>query len=154
MIIVGSCLLPTINFSHFEKEKLHFNEGSAIASMNLTYNQKTFYDEVYGVLSENGYRSNIDTLLGFCFNEMTIVAMDAIPYTNDQQPEEFLLHNFDDLPCPKYIIFSEWDSIVLYNHLSQLDWNFPEGYYYYKCISNPDPNSGLGMTQSMIYCRK
>lgn len=157
MAIVTCCMLSMINFSLLfgKQEKLHFESEKPIARMNLTTQQKDFFDEVYAVLSENGYQGNKkDTLLGFCFNEMTVVAMDAIPYTNDQQPEEFLLHDLDNLPCPKYMILSEWDSIVLYNRLTELNWDFPDAYDYYKLESNPDPNSGYNMTQSMIYCRK
>ncbi len=154
--IVACCLLSQVNYSLLfgTQEKLHFDAETPIARMNLKHNQKAFYDEVHSVLTDYGYKGKQDTLLGFCFNEMTVVAMDAIPYTNDQQPEEFLLHDLENLPEPKYMIFSEWDSIVLYNQLSDLNWDFPNGYDYYKCTNNPDPNSGYNMTQSMIYCKK
>lgn len=154
--IVACCLLSQVNyFLLFAKqEKLHFDAETPIARMNLNHNQKAFYDEVYAILSDYGYKGKQDTLLGFCFNEMTVVAMDAVPYTNDQQPEEFLLHDLENLPCPKYMIFSEWDSIVLYNRMTELNWDFPDAYDYYKLENNPDPNSGYNMTQSMIYCRK
>lgn len=156
IVIITFCLLNPMSLlnSFKEKEKLHFDAEKPIARMNLRAEQKAFYDEVYGVLTDHGYKGKTDSLLGFCFNEMTVVAMDAIPYTNDQQPEEFLLHDLKNLPSPKYMIFSEWDSIVLYNRLSELDWDFPQGYEYYKCINNPDPNSEYNMTQSMIYCHK
>lgn len=156
MIIIGCCMLSYVDFSYLSsnQEKLHFDNEKPIARMNLTKDQKAFYDEVYGVLSENGFVGERDTLLGFCFNEMTIVAMGAIPYSTDQHPEQFRIHDFDKLPIPKYMIFSEWDSTVLYNRLSELDWDFPNGYNYYKCQNNPDPSSGYEMTQSMIYCRK
>ena len=154
IIIVVYVLLNGLDINLQNREELHFTEAEPIATMNLTANQKAFYDEVYDVLSDNGYNVGIDTLLGFCFNEMTIVAMNAKPYTNDQQPEEFLLHDLSVLPAPKYMILSEWDSIVLYNKFLELEWNFPNGYSYYKCKSNPDPNSGYNMTQSIIYCRK
>lgn len=148
-------MIQTIGIPHLNNNKLMFTKETPIARMSLSENQHAFYSEVNDILKENEYKGNYqDTLLGFCFNEMTIVAMDAVPYTNDQQPEEFLLHDLDNLPCPKYIIFSEWDSIVLYNHLSKLDWGFPQEYNYYKCVNNADPNSGYNMTQSMIYCRK
>ena len=133
---------------------MHFEAERPIARMNLSHNQKAFYEEVHTILSKYGYKGKQDTLLGFCFNEMTVVAMDAIPYTNDQQPEEFLLHDLENLPYPKYMILSEWDSIVLYDRLLELNWDFPVAYDYYKLENNPDPNSGYNMTQSMIYCRK
>lgn len=154
--IVACCLLSQVNYSLLfaKQEKLHFDAETPIARMNLNHNQKAFYDEVYAILSDYGYKGKQDTLLGFCFNEMTVVAMDAVPYTNDQQPEEFLLHDLENLPCPKYMIFSEWDSIVLYNRMTELNWDFPDAYDYYKLENNPDPNSGYNMTQSMIYCRK
>ncbi len=148
-------MIQTIGIPHVKKNNLMFTKEKPIARMSLSANQHAFYSEVNDVLKENGYKGGYqDTLLGFCFNEMTIVAMDAIPYTNDQQPEEFLLHDLDILPCPKYIIFSEWDSIVLHNRLSELDWGFPQEYNCYKCVNNADLNSGYNMTQSMIYCRK
>ena len=154
IIIIAYVLLHDFDFNLQNQEELHFTKAEPIATMNLTANQKAFYDEVYDVLSDNGYNMGVDTLLGFCFNEMTIVAMDAKPYTNDQQPEEFLLHDLSIVPAPKYMILSEWDSIVLYNRFSELEWDFPNGYRYYKCKSNPDPNSGYNMTQSIIYCKE
>lgn len=151
----GFIMIQTIGIPHLNKNNLMFTKEKPIARMSLSTNQHTFYSEVNDILKENGYRGDHqDTLLGFCFNEMTIVAMDAIPYTNDQQPEEFLLHDLDNLPCPRYIIFSEWDSIVLHNRLSELDWGFPQEYNYHKCVNNANPNSGYKMTQSMIYCRE
>lgn len=38
--------------------------------------------------------------------------------------------------------------------MTELNWDFPDAYDYYKLENNPDPNSGYNMTQSMIYCRK
>ena len=107
IIIVVYVLLSGLELKLQNQEELHFTEADPIATMNLTTYQKEFYDEVYNVLSSNGYTVGVDTLLGFCFNEMTIVAMDAKPYTNDQQPEEFLLHDLSLLPAPKYMILSE-----------------------------------------------
>ena len=153
--IVAFSILSISNRAPFqrEQEKLHFDAEKPIAQMNLTPSQKAYYEEIYANLKDNGYQSKKDTILGFCFNEMTVVAMDAKPYTNDQQPEEFLLHDLNKYPSPKYMILSEWDSIVLYNRLSELNWDFPQGYKYYKCVNNPDPESGLNSTQSIIYSR-
>lgn len=131
-----------------------FTQEYPITEMNLNSHQYDFYHEVYDILISNGYIGGRDTLLGFCFNEMTVVAMNAIPYTNDQLPEEFLRHDLTHCPPPKYIILSEWDSVVLYDKFSTLDWDFPKGYNYYKCINNPDPDSGYTMTQSMIFIKK
>lgn len=134
---------------------IHFDKApTPISRMHLNEDQKAFYDEVYDVLADNGYEAGRDTLLGFCFNEMTVVAMGAMPYTNDAYPEELLTHDLENLPKCNYMILSEWDSVVLYNRLSQLDWDFPEAYTYYKCQNHPDPNAGFNNTQSMIYCRK
>lgn len=129
----------------FEKEK-------PIARMQLTKAQFDFYNEVYGILEDYGYTSQHDTILGFCFNEMTIVAMDAIPYTNDQQPEEFLLHDNALLPRPSFMILSEWDKAVLKEKIESLDWGFPEAYDVYELLHNPDPDSGFDMTQSTLFC--
>lgn len=131
-----------------------FAHEAPIARMNLNIYQAKFYDEVYDVLRKNGYVAGKDTLLGFCFNEMTVVAMDAIPYTNDQLPEEFLRHDLSTKPSPSYMILSEWDSVVLYNHFQQLDWNFPNGYKKIKLSTNPDPHSGFDMTQSSVYIKQ
>ena len=153
-IIVICSVLNKIDFCDKSEDVFQFSSEKSIARMNLTKHQKKFYDEVYDVITEKGFVSNTDTMLGFCFNEMTIVAMNAVPYTNDQQPEEFLLHDLNILPSPKFMILSEWDSVVLYSRLVELNWNFPDSYDYYKCRNNPDPNSKYDMTQSIIYCRK
>ncbi len=143
-------------FAIKQSEASHFEQPTPVSRMNLTDNQKAFYDEVYDELSNHGYQIGKDTLLGFCFNQMTVVAMGAFPYTNDAQPTDFLRHDLTSLPSPKYIIFSEWDSITLYNRLLELDWNFPDRYSYYKCVhcANPELKNKLNHTQSMIYCRK
>lgn len=156
MVIVACCMLSQMQLQYSANggAELRFEAEKPISRMNLRAVQKAFYDEIYDVLTAHGYNAQSDTLLGFCFNEMTVVAMDAVPYTNDQQPVEFLSHDLNNMPCPKYMILSEWDSVVLYDRLSELDWDFPYGYDYYKCVNNPDPDSGYGMTQSMIYCKK
>lgn len=131
-----------------------FSKEYPIARMQLNKNQFAFYNEVHDILSEYNYRSGQDTILGFCFNEMTIVAMDAVPYTNDQLPEEFALHPKNELVEPRFMILSEWDEEVLKPFFKSLDWKFPEGYDCYKLVNNPDPNSGYNKTQSTLYCRK
>ena len=134
----------------------YLEQKTPISRMHLNNNQKVFYDEVYKVLSNNGYEIGKDTMLGFCFNEMTVVAMGATPYTNDAYPHEFLLHDLSNVPIANYIILSEYDSIMLSNRLTELDWDFPEGYTYYKCTNHPDPElkTQYKNTQSMIYCKK
>ena len=131
----------------FEKEK-------PIARMHLTKAQSDFYHEVYGVLGEYGYVSRQDTVLGFCFNEMTIVAIDAVPYSNVQLPEEFLLFDTARLVKPTFMILSEWDVWVLNDFLSSMDWDFPESYDRIEMKNNADPNAGLPMMQSSLYCLK
>lgn len=154
-ILIAMCsFVGASRVMNIDRQQYHFNIGSPVARMNLNLHQKAFYDEVYDVLSDNGFNAGQDTILGFCFNDMTILAMNALPYTNDQQPDELLNHNLENLPIPNYMILTEWDSVVLYNHLASLDWDFPKAYQYYKCKYNPDPNARFGRTQSMIYCRK
>lgn len=136
-----------------ENGKVNFTSEEPIAKMRLTINQANYYNEVYDVLNNNGYIGGKDTLLGFCFNEMTVVAMNAIPYTNDQLPEEFLRHDLSNCPPPKYMILSEWDSVILYEKLATLDWDFPNGYQKYKMRHNADPNSSYTMSQSTVYIR-
>lgn len=143
-------------FSQFNNKShsVYFLSESPIKSMRLSQEQYAFYSEVYETLKHHDYEIGKDTLLGFCFNEMTVVAMDAIPYTNDQQPEEFLKHDLLNLPRPKYMILSEWDTTVLNCEFKKLDWDFPNAYEEYDVVSNPDPNSGYNLTQSIIYCIK
>ncbi|MBO7508398.1 MAG: hypothetical protein J6T39_01995, partial [Clostridia bacterium] len=136
--------------SQGEVESYKFDKEKPIARMQLTKAQSDFYNEIYDVLDGYGYESQHDTILGFCFNEMTIVAMNAIPYTNDQQPEEFLLHDKAFLPKPTFMILSEWDIKVLKPFLELLEWKFPEDYDAYKMEYNPDPDSGFDMTQSTL----
>lgn len=131
-----------------------FSKEYPIARMQLNKDQFAFYNEVHGILSDYDYRSGQDTILGFCFNEMTIVAMDAVPYTNDQLPEEFALHPKNELVEPRFMILSEWDEEVLKPFFKSLAWKFPEGYDCYKLVNNPDPDSGYNKTQSTLYCRK
>lgn len=140
-------------FLSTENDNVNFTSEEPIAKMRLTINQANYYNEVYDVLKNNGYIGGKDTLLGFCFNEMTVVAMNAIPYTNDQLPEEFLRHDLTNSPPPKYMILSEWDSVILYDKLATLDWDFPNGYQKYKMRHNADPNSGYTMTQSTVYIK-
>lgn len=131
-----------------------FADEYPIARMQLNENQYGFYKEVYDILNGYGYRSKQDTILGFCFNEMTVVAMDAVPYTNDQLPEEFLLHDKGMLVKPTFMILSEWDVEVLKPLFEALGWGSVEEYDVYNLKNNPDPDSGYSMTQSTLYCLK
>lgn len=131
-----------------------FADEYPIARMQLNENQFGFYKEVYDVLNDYGYKSQQDTILGFCFNEMTIVAMDAVPYTNDQLPEEFLLHDKGMCVKPTFMILSEWDVEVLKPFLTLLVGEIAEEYDVFKLKNNPDPDSGYSMTQSTLYCLK
>lgn len=153
IIIITFIIIEPSRIMFKSNEEYHFDIGAPVARMNLNVNQKAFYDEVYEELADKGYIPGQDTILGFCFNDMTILAMNAIPYTNDQQPAEFLKHDLKNLPAPNYMILTEWDSIVLYNRLSELEWGFPEGYTYYKCINHPESNIEYTHTNSIIYCK-
>lgn len=131
-----------------------FAKEYPIARMQLNKDQYSFYEEVYGIMEEYDYRSKMDTVLAFCFNEMTVVAIDAIPYTSDQLPNEFLLHDKNKLVRPTFMILSEWDLDVLESLFEELGWDYPNAYDRYELINNPDPNAGYNMTQSTLFCLK
>lgn len=128
-----------------------FDKGKPIARMKLTEHQYNYYTEVWGYLEEYGYIPQHDTLLGFCNNEMTVVAMDAIPYTNDQQPTEFKLHDPETIKQPTFMILSEWDAEYLEPYFDSLWPNFRESYDIVAMKHNADPGGAL---QSTLYMRK
>ena len=129
-----------------------FDQERPIARMHLSTPQYDFYHEVYDVLEDYGYQSQRDTLLGFCFNEMTVVAVDAVPYTNDQYPEEFLLHQGQRLPRPPFLILGKWDEIVLSDFMESLGWRLSEDYDAYPLKTIPDPDAGYDDAKSTLYC--
>ena len=135
------------------RDTYRFDKEAPIARMHLTRPQYDFYNEVYDILSDYGYESRKDTLLGFCFNEMTLVAVDAVPYSNDQQPEEFLQHG-RDLPRPSFLILSSWDQKQLSRRFEELGWNVSEEFDVYPLKSHPDPGSGYSRERSTLYCLK
>lgn len=132
-------------------ESYVFDKEKPIARMKLTSDQYDYYNEVWDYLKGYGYSSQRDTLLGFCNNEMTVVAMDAIPYTNDQQPTEFKLHDPRDITMPSFMILSEWDAEYLGPYFDSLWPNYREAYDVFEMKHNADPGGAL---QSAIYLRK
>ena len=134
------------------RDSYRFEQESPIARMHLSKPQYDFYNEVYDVLEDYGYQSQRDTLLGFCFNEMTVVAVDAVPYTNDQYPEEFLLHQGQQLPRPPFLILGKWDKIVLSGFMKSLGWRLSEDYDAYPLKTMPDPDAGYDDAKSTLYC--
>ncbi len=132
-------------------ESYVFDKEKPIARMKLTSDQYNYYNEVWDYLKGYGYSSQRDTLLGFCNNEMTVVAMDAIPYTNDQQPTEFKLHDPQDITMPSFMILSEWDAEYLEPYFDSLWPNYREAYDVFEMKHNADPGGAL---QSAIYLRK
>lgn len=136
------------------RESYHFEKEAPIARMHLSKPQYDFYNEVYDVLGDYGYVSRQDTVLGFCFNEMTLVAVDAVPYSNDQQPEEFLQHGKDHLPRPSFLILSSWDEKRLSARFNELGWKLKEDYDVYTLKSHTDPNSSYRNERSTVYCLK
>ncbi len=135
------------------RESYRFDKETPIARMHLSKAQYDFYNEVYDVMGDYGYVSQQDTLLGFCFNEMTVVAVDAIPYTNDQYPEEFLQHR-GQIPRPSFIILGGWDEIVVSPFIDSLGWRLSADFDSFELKTNPDPESGYGGLQSTLYCLK
>lgn len=134
------------------RDSYRFDQERPIARMHLSKPQSDFYNEVYDVLEDYGYQSQRDTLLGFCFNEMTVVAVDAVPYTNDQYPEEFLLHQGQQLPRPPFLILGKWDEIVLSKFMNSLGWRLSEDYDAYPLKTMPDPDAGYDDAKSTLYC--
>ena len=135
------------------RDSYRFDKEEPICRMHLSKAQYDFYNEVHDVLDSYGYKSHSDTLLGFCFNEMTVVAMNAIPYTNDQYPKEFLQHQ-GPLPRPSFIILGQWDEMVISPFIETLGWGLDEDYDSFIMKSNPDPDAGYDNSQSTLYCLK
>lgn len=135
-------------------ENYSFENEKPVARMHLTKAQSDYYHEVYDVLGEYGYVSRQDTLLGFCFDEMTVVVMDAVPYSNMQIPHELLYLDRAKLVKPTFMILSEWDTLILNKTLRSMDWDYPESYDVFKLKNSADPNAGLPLMQSSLYCLK
>lgn len=135
------------------RDSYRFAQERPIARMHLSKPQYDFYNEVYDLLDVYGYKSQCDTLLGFCFNEMTVVALDAVPYTNDQYPEEFLL-NQAPMSRPPFLILGKWDKTVLSDFMNSLGWKLEEDYDAYPLKTMPDPDAGYDDAKSTLYCLK
>ena len=135
------------------RDSYRFEQERPIARMHLSKPQYDFYNEVYDVMDDYGYKSQRDTVLGFCFNEMTVVAIDAIPYTNDQYPEEFLL-NQGAMSRPSFLILGKWDKIVVSGFMNSLGWRLEEDYDMYPLKTMPDPDAGYEDAKSTLYCLK
>jgi len=131
-----------------------FNSEEPISRIQLTKQQKAYFDKVYSILKSYNYIPRHDVIFATQLDHMTIYAMDAVPCATYHQPMDFLKDsNKKTLKCPDFIFLTEFDLSLMTDSLEVLPWGFPQEYDKYY-VGTPEVIKTPYPTKRWLYCRK
>lgn len=144
-----STLRDTENCVHFEKGNPDF------AKLYINERQKDYFDNVYDLMKEYGYKENGSVVFTAQFDYATILAFNAKLSSNFHQINNFLYWDKSQMIKPDFIILSGWDETVIGEELAKTGWGWPEEFDAY-VMGTPETTvlTSADIEQRTVYCRK
>lgn len=137
------------NCVYFTKGNKHF------AEIAITEKQKDYYDRVFDLLAEYGFKPDSSVVFTPMFDYATVYAFDAKLSSNFYQPNNFLFWDASSMLRPDFIILSGWDETVIGDKLKTVGWGWPEDFDAYE-MGTPESMvlTSSEIEQRTVYCRK
>ena len=137
------------NCVYFTKGNKHF------AEIAITEKQKDYFDRVYDLMTDYGYKPDSSVVFTAMFDYATVYAFDAKLSSNFHQTNNFLYWDVSSMLRPDFIILSGWDEIVMGDKLKTVDWGWPEEFDAYE-MGTPESTvlTSPDIEQRTVYCRK
>ena len=138
------------NYNH---EKFYFDKEKPISQIQISKEQKTYFENVYAIMKGYHYQQN-DVIFSTQLDLMTIVTLDGTPCGLFFQPMDFLaFRNKKSLKKPDFLFLNEFDLKLMSDTLQSLDWNFPDDYDQY-FVGTPETMMTEYSTTRTLYCLK
>lgn len=148
--------LKTVNTLNNRDDRFHFTRGNKyFAEISLTEKQKEYYDNMYDLMSDYGFKSNSSVVFTALFDYATVYAFDAVLSSNFHQTNNFLYWDTKDMLRPDFIILSGWDEKVMGERLRTMGWGWPEEFDAYG-MGTPESRvqNFSNAEKRTVYCRK
>ena len=134
-------------------DRFHFTRGNKyFAEISLTEKQKDYFDKVYDLLTEYGFKSDSSVVFTAAFDYATVYAFDAKLSSNFHQINNFLYWDPEEMLRPDFIILCGWDETVIGDKLRTVGWGWPEDFDAYD-MGTPE-SIVLTSADRTVYCRK
>ena len=136
--------------------RVYFTKGNKyFAEIAITEKQKDYYDRVYDLLTEYGFKPDSSVVFTPMFDYTTVYAFDAKLSSNFYQPNNFLFWDASSMLRPDFIILSGWDETVIGDKLKTVGWGWPEDFDAYE-MGTPESMvlTSSDIEQRTVYCRK
>lgn len=140
-------------------DSFHFTRGNKyFAELAITEKQKAYFDNVYDILEEYGFKPNESTILTALYDYCCIYAFDAVNAANYHQVQNFHYFPKEKMIEPDFIFLCKWDSIVMAKELLEMPWGWPEEFDKYY-VGTPEPDGAPwaihpDLETRHLYCRK
>ena len=137
------------NCVYFTKGNKHF------AEIAITEKQKDYYDRVYDLMTEYGFKPDSSIVFTAEFDYATVYAFDAKLSSNFHQINNFLYWDANEMLRPDFIILSGWDEVVIGDKLKTVGWGWPEEFDAYD-MGTPESIvlTSADIEQRTVYCRR
>jgi len=141
------------DINNIKHEKLFFNKEKPISQIQLTVQQKEYYEKVYKIMEKYGYKAK-DVIFSTQLDHMTIVAFDGTPCGLYFQPMDFLAEKSkQSLKKPEFLFLTKYDLTLMSDSIKSLNWGFPEAYDCYY-VGTPEITNTSYPTERWLYCLK
>jgi len=132
----------------------HFTKGRAsFAKLSLTNEQVQYYDNVYDIMSQYGFKAHQSVVFTTEYDYATVYAFEAELSSNFYQKNNFLHVDRSVMRQPDFIFLSKWDKDVLGKELAEMPWGYPEKYDEYY-VGTPESPDFPWDSNRWLYCRK
>jgi len=154
IIVIFQPFLGIVNeVGHLKDKRYYFRNDSPISRINLSIQQKKYYDNVYMIMKSYGYVPT-EKVFSTQLDHMTLVAMKAKPNGIYFFPKIFLIDSQkSELAKPNFIFLNQNDTKLMCDSIKSLNWGFPEEYDSIYVGSPETINTGYPMDRT-LYCLK
>lgn len=138
------------------ENRVYFTRGNKhFAKIAITEKQKDYYDKVYDLVTEYGFKPDSSVVFTAMFDYATVYAFDAKLSSNFHQVNNFLYWDANSMLRPDFIILCGWDELVIGDKLKTVGWGWPEDFDAYK-MGTPEVTvlQSAQIEQRTIYCRR
>ena len=141
------------DIKNYDNEKFYFDKEKPISKIQITKEQKNYFENVYTIMKGYQYQNN-NVIFSTQMDHMTIVALEGKPCGLFFQPMDFLaFYDKKSLKKPDFLFLNEFDLKLMYDSLKSLDWNFPDDYDQY-FVGTPETMITGYSTTRTLYCLK
>ena len=137
-------------------DSYHFTQGNPyFAQVSLLPEQKAYFDRVYDLVMEYGYKPDSSVVFATEYDYTTVYALEAKVSSDFYQPLNFLYWDVSQMLKPDFVIMFGLDEQTIGGRLREAGWGWPEEFDAYP-IGTPETWYVYDevLDQRTLYCRR